>query len=176
MVIGRVGLMKISSLSTVIVCGLATIGYGFSAASLVAQSSKNRAPRDRGFAAIVDSGSTNSNGLRIVVEPSGRAQSTVALHGPKALTGESLTAKAGAIPEALARRFYSDLDAAWPLSSLPPQHCLKSASFGTRLTIELAGQTTPDLNCGHTTDPNVRALARDARDIIAASGVSREGK
>jgi hypothetical protein len=53
---------------------------------------------------------------------------------------------------------------------------LKSASFGTRLTIEFAGQRTPDLSCGRMSDPIMRALAEDARDIIAASGVKREGK
>lgn len=126
-------------------------------------------PRDRGFAAIVDSGSTNTNGLRIVVEPSGRTQSTLSPRGPQAPSGESQAATAKTVPASLARRLYSDLDAAWPLSSLPTQHCLKSASFGTKLTIEFGGQTTPDLSCGHTADPRVRALAKDARDIIVAS-------
>jgi hypothetical protein len=77
------------------------------------------------------------------------------------------------IPAALARRFYSDLNAAWPLSSLPPQHCLKSASFGTRLTIEFADQKTPDLSCGNPTNPSMRALARDAREIVEASGIQK---
>jgi hypothetical protein len=126
---------------------------------------------DRGFAAIVDSGSTNANGFRIVVEQSGKTQSTVALRGPQARTGESPVATAGAVPAALAKRLYSDLDAAWPLSSLPSQHCLKSASFGTRLTIEFDGQTTPDLSCGRITDPKLRALSQDAREIIAASAI-----
>lgn len=128
-------------------------------------------PPERGFAAIVDSGSTNTNGLRIVVEPSGRTQSTLAPRGPQAPAGESQAAAAKTVPASLARRLYSDLDAAWPLSSLPPQHCLKSASFGTKLTIEFGGQTTPDLSCGHTTDPRLRALARDAHEIVAASGI-----
>jgi len=130
-------------------------------------------PRDRGFAAIVDSGSTNTNGLRIVVEPSGRAQSTVVRHGPHARTDEPPEASARTVPSTLAQRLYSDLEAAWPLSSLPTQHCLKSASFGTTLTIEFGGQTTPDLSCGHTTDPRVRALAKDAHEIIAASVTKR---
>jgi hypothetical protein len=143
---------------------------------VAAQSSNNRAPRQRGFAAIVDSGSTNTNGFRILVEPSGRTQSTVVLRDPHASTGESQAATAGTIPVALARRLYSDLDVAWPLASLPQQHCLKSASFGTRLTIELAGQTTPDLSCGRITNSSVRALARDAREIIAASDIKREAR
>ena len=36
----------------------------------------------RGLATIVDSGSTNTNGFRIMVEQSGKIQSTVALRGP----------------------------------------------------------------------------------------------
>lgn len=127
----------------------------------------------RGSATVVDSGSTNTNGLRIVVEESGKAQSTVAPRGPRARTGESPIATAGTVPATLAKRLYSDLDAAWPLSSLPSQRCLKSASFGTRLTIEFDGQKTPDLSCGRITDPRVRALAQDAREIIEAAGVKR---
>ena len=129
--------------------------------------------RHQGHAAIVNSASTNSNAFRIVVEPSGRTQSTVAHRGREGQTAESPAATVGAIPGALAERLYSDLEAAWPLSSLPPQHCLKSASFGTRLTIEFDGQMTPDLSCGRITDPKVRALAQDAREIVAASGVKR---
>lgn len=127
----------------------------------------------RGLATIVDSGSTNTNGFRIVVDQSGKTQSTVALRGPQARTGESPAATAGTIPAAVAERLYSDLNAAWPLSSLPSQHCLKSASFGTRLTIEFDGQTTPDLSCGRITDPKLKALARDAREIVATAGVNR---
>jgi hypothetical protein len=135
-----------------------------------------QAPRDRGFAAIVDSGSTNTNGFRIVVEPLGRTQSMIVPRGPQSHAGEPPAATTGTIPDMLARRLYSDLDAAWPLSSLPPQHCFKSASFGTRLTIEFAGQTTPDLSCSRITNPSVRALAKDAREIIEAAGVKRTGR
>ena len=133
-------------------------------------------PHDRGLAAIVDSGSTNTNGFRLVVEQSGKIQSIVKPHGPQARNGESPAATSGTVPPTLARRFYSDLDAAWPLSLRPSQHCLKSASFGTRLTIEFAGETTPDLSCGRITNPSVRALAQDAREIIEASDVKRAGK
>lgn len=155
---------------------LATAGYGPPAGPLAAQASSGRAPRDRGFAAIVDSGSTNTSGFRILVEPSGRTQSIVVPRVPQGPPVELPITTIGKIPSALARRLYSDLDNAWPLSSLPPQHCLKSASFGTRLTIEFADQTTPDLSCGNITDPSVRALARDAREIAAASGTKRAGR
>lgn len=130
--------------------------------------------RHQGYAAIVNSGSTNSNAFRMLVEPSGKTQSKVVHRGREGQTAESPAAAVGSIPAALAERLYSDLQAAWPLSSLPPQHCLRSASFGTRLTIEFDGQMTPDLSCGRITDPKVRALAQDAREIVAASGVKRK--
>jgi len=154
----------------------ATIGYGPTAARLAAQNAKVRPPRDRGFASVVDSGSTNTNGFRILVEPSGRTQSIVVPRIPQGPPVELPITTVGKIPSALARRLYSDLEAAWPLSSLPPAHCLKSASFGTRLTIEFADQTTPDLSCGNITDPGIGALARDAREIVAASGTKRAGR
>jgi len=149
----------------------ASIGYGPSVLHSAAQNAKPRPPRDRGFAAVVDSGSTNTSGFRILVEPSGRTQSIVVPRIPQGPPVELPITTVGKIPSALARRLYADLEAAWPLSSLPPAHCLKSASFGTRLTIEFADQATPDLSCGNITDPLVRALARDARKIAAAPGV-----
>jgi hypothetical protein len=129
--------------------------------------------RPRGSATIVDSGSTNTNAFRIVVEASGKTQSTMMPRSRQASNAEPPATTSGTIPAALAERLYSDLEAAWPLSSLPSPHCLKSASFGTRFTIEFDGQTTPDLSCGRITDPRVSALARDAREIITAAGVKR---
>ena len=128
---------------------------------------------DRGFATIVDSGSTNRNGFRILVELSGKTQTSVEPRGRSTPAAETPAPTAGMIPAMLARRLYSDLDAARPISLLPPQHCLKSASFGTRLTIEFDGETTPDLSCGRITDPKVRALAQAAREIVVAAGVKR---
>jgi hypothetical protein len=74
----------------------------------------------------------------------------------------------GTIPAALAQRLYSDLDAAWPISSLPRQHCPKSASFGTELTIAFDNQKTPDLNCGGGKNLKLRALVQDAQEIVRA--------
>ncbi|HWT81332.1 MAG TPA: hypothetical protein VN648_21270 [Candidatus Methylomirabilis sp.] len=170
--------MKRATFPKLIVTALsfAAIGYVPTAGHLAAQAGSGRAPRDRGFAAIVDSGSTNTSGFRILVEPSGRTQSIVVPRVPQGPPVELPITTIGRIPSALARRLYSDLDIAWPLSSLPPTHCLKSASFGTRLTIEFADQTTPDLSCGNITDPSLRALARDAREIVAAPGAKRAGR
>jgi hypothetical protein len=127
-------------------------------------------PRDRGLAAIVDSGSTNSNGFRILVERSGRTQSTIVPRDPGPQPIELPVTTIGMLPAALAQKLYSDLDAAWPISSLPKQNCLKSASFGTVRIIEFDSQKTPDLSCGNGKNPKLRALADDLQQILKASG------
>ncbi len=108
-------------------------------------------------AAIVNSGSTNRPGYRIEVSQSGEADYR-ATRGGKTSHIQ--------IPKELALKFYADLAAAQPLANLPPQHCAKSASFGTVLTVEAAGQKSPDLNCGDGGDDRLRALIADAREIV----------
>lgn len=134
-----------------------------------AQDSKPRQPRDRGLAAIVDSGSTNASGFRILVERSGKTQSIMVPRDPGPQPVELPVTTFGTIPAALARRLYADLDAAWPISSLPKQYCPKSASFGTVLIIEFDYQKTPDLNCGGGKNPKLQALVQDAQEIVSAS-------
>jgi hypothetical protein len=129
----------------------------------------SKPPRDRGFPAIVDSGSTNANGFRILVEPSGRTQSIVVPRNPGPQPIELPETTIGMIPAGLAKRLYSDLDRAWPIRSLPKQHCAKSASFGSILIIQFDGQETPDLSCGGGTNRNLRALVDDAQQIVNAS-------
>jgi hypothetical protein len=112
-------------------------------------------------AVIVNSGSTNTAGFRIAVDPSGDAQYTA--------TSRKSEPKAAAqthVPDALVKRLYSDLDAAKPLASLPHPRCIKSASFGTRLTIEFGDSETPDLSCGDGDNAKLRALIRDAQEIV----------
>jgi hypothetical protein len=117
-------------------------------------------------AVIVNSGSTNTAGFRIAVPQSGEAEYTPAPRrvirpssGPPAETHLQL-------PDSLVKRLYADLDAAKPFSSLPTQRCAKSASFGTMLTIALGFQETPDLSCGGGDSEKLKALLRDANDIV----------
>ncbi len=115
---------------------------------------------------IVNSGSTNTAGFRIVVEKSGNAEYT---GQPRRFPiGRSETAKTirKTIPKALAERLYSDVKAAQPLSALPERHCVKSVSFGTRLTIETKGDVSPDLSCGDGGNEKLKALIRDADEIV----------
>src|SRR3954471_2569239 len=91
-------------------------------------------------ATVIDSGSTNSAGFRIVVQRSGKAECITKprKYGPGA--GETSKPKQQQLSQALVNRLFSDLDAAKPLSSIPDRHCMKSASFGTTRTIEFGGQ------------------------------------
>ena len=115
---------------------------------------------------IVNSGSTNVAGFEIVVQKSGKAEYTskprrIALNKDSSPRIERKT-----IPKSLAKAIYEDVAAARPLASLPPQHCMKSASFGTRLTVEFGGDVSPDLSCGDDGAPKMQALIRDANAII----------
>jgi hypothetical protein len=98
-------------------------------------------------AIIVDSGSTNRAGFKVVVERSGNAEYTLK------------------IPDALVQRFYADLVKAQPFSALPRQRCAKSASFGTTLTIEFGDEETPDLSCPEGS-PLLQILKQAANDIV----------
>lgn len=125
-----------------------------------------------GTAEIVDSGSTNTSGFRIVVDRSGQAdyKTTTRKNAPQ--TDERSVNKHRQISRELVDRFYSDLEAAKPLSSLPEQRCMKSASFGTTMSIEFAGEKTPDLNCGDGGDPKLQAIIRDTNDIVQLFGTN----
>src|SRR5215472_14805186 len=94
--------------------------------------------QSRDEAVIVNSGSTNTAGFRIVVNKNGDAEYTVMPRrfGPPAQS-EPMRRK---IPEALTQRLFSHLGAAKPLTNLPRERCAKSASFGTSLTIEFGGE------------------------------------
>jgi hypothetical protein len=117
-------------------------------------------------AVIVNTGSTNAPGFRIVIERSGNAEFTAGPPRPNRSPNEKPKQTQRKLPDALAERLYSDLDAAKPLSSLPNQRCAKSVSFGTKLTIEIGGQETPDLSCGPGDNARLQALVRDANEIV----------
>lgn len=112
-------------------------------------------------AAIVNSGSTNSAGFTIVVERSGDSEYRVAPRGFNAV--RPIRRK---LPAALVQRFYSDLEAAQPLSALPGEHCLKSKSFGSTTIIQLGSEKTPDLSCPNAPNVHIQALLRDSNEIV----------
>jgi hypothetical protein len=104
-------------------------------------------------ATIIDSGSTNRAGFRIEVGQSGVSEMTPA--------HRTIT-----LPPAVVQRFYTDLEAAKPLKSLPEVHCMKSASFGSALTVAFGNDQTPDLSCGDGGNAAMRNLIRDVNEIV----------
>ena len=116
-------------------------------------------------AVILNSGSTNTAGFRLTVEKSGDAEYAPLprKYGPQSPAPTEPTRHK--LPDALVQRFYSDLEAAKPLSGLPRERCMKSASFGTTTIIQFDGEETPDLSCPNARDPHTQALMRDVDEI-----------
>ena len=107
---------------------------------------------------VIDSGSTNRPGVTITVDQAGNA--VVELRG-----SEPQSTK---LSEQLCQQLMRDVEAAGTLSALPVQHCMKSASFGSRLYVEFNGDRSPDVSCSPQPDPRSAALHKDASDILQA--------
>jgi hypothetical protein len=117
-------------------------------------------------ATITVSGSTNRPGFRIVVDQSGAAELTSTTRKLSTSQEQSKPIRR-MLPRATVERFQADLKAAKPFTSLPEVRCMKSASFGSTLTVEFGGEQSPDLRCGDGGNVAMRNLIRDANEIIA---------
>lgn len=115
---------------------------------------------------IVNSGSTNRAGFQIAVQKSGQAQYTLRPRRVELNPSPAPRTVDKTIPESLAKRLYADVDAARPLASLPPRSCMKSVSFGTRLTLQFGNDESPDLSCGDGGNEKLRALIADVNQIV----------
>ncbi len=115
--------------------------------------------QQRDCAVIRNSGSTNTAAFAISVWPDATGQ----------VVTSGSSAKQISLPKDLASRFFADLKAA---QSDPgtPQHCMKSASFGTSTVVEWHGWKSPDLQCPPFSR-GVGALATDVRDIQSAADI-----
>ncbi|MBC5811691.1 MAG: hypothetical protein GIW95_12680 [Candidatus Eremiobacteraeota bacterium] len=111
-----------------------------------------------GAVLIVDSGSTNAAGFTIALDPSGSASFT---------TGAGI--RHGHVEIATARQLFAALKKAGALSALPVRPCMKSASFGSSLTLEYRGARSPDLACA--ANAAERALSSAASAVAGALGV-----
>ena len=116
-------------------------------------------------AVILNSGSTNTAGFRLAVEKSGDAEYAPVprKYGPQSSPPSEPTRRK--LPDALVQRFYSDLESAKPIASLPRERCMKSASFGATTIIQFGGEETPDLSCPNARNAHTRALMRDVEEI-----------
>jgi hypothetical protein len=117
-------------------------------------------------ATIVNSGSTNRPGFRIVVDRSGSAEYTPAPRRFGRQSGRPASIRQ-TLPKELVKAFYADLGAAKRLDSLPAVPCAKSASFGSVLTVALGQDQTPDLSCGDGGNAVMRDLIRDTTQIVS---------
>ncbi len=137
---------------------LRAIALGCTALALVAAM-----PPDS--ATIVDSGSTNTSGYRIVVRSDGSAAASLLQTPPQSSTSKPVT-----IPKTIVARFFADLAAARKgnATTVP---CMKSASFGTTLRVTWQGWVSPDLSCPPK-DALGTALIGDVQAIREASGIS----
>jgi hypothetical protein len=117
-------------------------------------------------ATIVDSGSTNRSGFRIVVDQTGATEMTMIPRGVGARQAQPEPVQRQ-LPKALVDSFYSSLKAAGPLASLPAEHCMKSASFGSRMTVSFGGEETPDLTCGDGGNTALADLIKEVGKITA---------
>ncbi|MBC5805308.1 MAG: hypothetical protein DLM53_02570 [Candidatus Eremiobacter antarcticus] len=126
-------------------------------------------PVPKGAAVILNTGSTNTAGYRIVVRPTGESE--------YAMRSGSLSGRGrqiGAVSQAQAQRFFRDLAAAAPLQNLRSVPCMKSASFGSSLFVWWNHERSPDLSCARGTA--ALALAGDAAEIATALNVAAFGK
>ncbi len=103
---------------------------------------------------IVNSGATNLIGWRITIGANGDA-SYVTGDGPGNAT----------LPADVFAKLRGDIDAAKPLANIPQeQPCMKPMSFGTKLSIAVGGDRSPDLSCptndaGQALQDDVNAVA-----------------
>ncbi|MFN2460780.1 MAG: hypothetical protein ABR591_08865 [Candidatus Velthaea sp.] len=116
------------------------------------------APPAPAGATIESSGSTNTMGFSIAVRPDGAITVTQ--------PGATRDAR---VPRVLAERLYDDLARIGALDALPAGACMKSASFGSRLSVEYKGRRTPDLSC--VQNDAERTLSADANAIVNAAHI-----
>jgi hypothetical protein len=110
-------------------------------------------------AVIENTGSTNSPGIKLIVDSSGAAE----------VQPHNAEARKTTVDARLSERLFQDLNAIGPLSALPRPHCMKSVSFGTSLYVEFNGERSPDLNCPVPADSKLAILQRDARELMDAA-------
>jgi len=135
------------------------------AAALIAAASSASAaapvpylPVPKDAAVILNTGSTNAAGYRIVMQRSGSAEYTWGPH--RAST---------TIDRSLATKFFADANSGMPLSKLAVAPCMKSASFGTSTFVWWREQRSPDLSC--PTGTTSSHLSDDALAVAKALGI-----
>jgi hypothetical protein len=146
---------------TLLICALTLIGAA-AAVTAYPQSQERSAE-------IVNSGSTNAAGYRIIVRESGHAKYIPGK--TKRLSAQQETEIEADIPARMTKKFFEDIDLAAPLAQLPVGRCAKSVSFGTSTFVKVGDEQTPDVSCPGE-DSRMKALFTDAqaiRDAVKSS-------
>jgi len=114
-------------------------------------------------ATVTDTGSTNRTGIRVTFDEHGTA---VATPGSQ---GEATAGKEIKIDRSVCKRLLDRLKEVGSVGDLPVRHCMKSASFGSRLYIEFKGQRSPDLSCPGQNDSAVADLQELAQKVVESA-------
>jgi hypothetical protein len=117
-------------------------------------------PVPHGAAVILDTGSTNTLGYRIVVQRNGAVEYIIG--------GVRNTARADA---GQTEKLFKALMAGMPLSQLNIARCMKSASFGTAMFVYWNHQRSPDMTC--PADDRTRSVYASVAGFVDALGITR---
>jgi len=134
---------------------------------LSSMSSEKPAPSPSARATIIDTGSTNRQGVRVTVDSEGHATAAAGTSSPN--TAGDVPVHELSLEPNICRQFIQQIQAAGSLASLPVHHCMKSASFGSRLIVEMKGEQSPDISCPGQTDAHAQALQKSAQEILQAA-------
>jgi hypothetical protein len=98
------------------------------------------------LATILQSGSTNIRGYKVVIRHDGSATAEISGRGivQKSEPMQSQQFPAGTIDTKTLRRLLQEIG---DVSKIPTGNCAKSVSFGTRTQIAYEGKTSGDLQC-----------------------------
>lgn len=141
---------------------LALMLCGLGVAPVLAAQPVPYLPVPHDAAVILDTGSTNTPGYRIVAQRDGAVEYVIG--GTRNRTHAS-----GAQATAL----FDALKAGMPLSQLPTARCMKSASFGTAMFVYWNHQRSPDLTCPSGSETN--AVYSSVTKFVDALGIARRG-
>ena len=111
-------------------------------------------------AVVMNTGSTNTLGYRIVITRAGSAQWVM---GTTRQTVQVSKQKTAAL--------FNALSAAMPLSALPAAHCMKSASFGTSTFAYWRHQRSTDLEC--PADPRATEVYSSIAALVVELGIGK---
>ncbi|MBV8171330.1 MAG: hypothetical protein JO219_05290 [Candidatus Eremiobacteraeota bacterium] len=109
---------------------------------------------------ILNTGSTNAPGYRIVVARDGSAQW---ISGSMRHSGQ--------LSQKSTQKLFADLASAMPLSKLQSAHCMKSASFGTSTFAYWEHERSSDLQC--TSDVRATALYSTIQAVAVELGIGK---